>query len=134
MIFKVNTVLTNFSQLNQSELIATELFLSSLELNGNILLGLKFPSLSSLKIKKILKLAIIKSILDHLPAAFQEKIFTFFFHSEPTSRELLRLLLSYTVSKLLPTKFLEAILLSKFKLLTLKLIKQVLLSVLLSQL
>jgi hypothetical protein len=90
MIFKVNTVPINFSLLNQSDLIVTESFLSSSELIGNTLHGLKLLSPSSPKIKIILKPVTIKSILDHLPDAFLEKISTSCYPSELTSREPLR--------------------------------------------
>lgn len=134
MTFKVNTVPINFSLLNQSDLIAMGSFLLSSELIGNTLHGLKLLSPFSLKIKIILKPVTIKSILDHLPDVFQERISTYCCLSELTSRELSRPLLSCTDLKSLLTKFSEATHLSKFKSSILKLTQLVLLSVLPSQL
>lgn len=128
MIFNHSIALTNFSQSNLLDPTVMESFHSSLELNGNILHGLKFHSLSLLKIKITLRPDIIKSILEHWLDVFLERISVFFYLSEPTSKEPLTLKLSFMDSKWLQTKFSEAILLSKFKSLTLKLMQLVLLS------
>lgn len=128
MIFNHSTVLTNFSQSSQSELTVTESFPSLLEVNGNILHGLKFHFHSSLKIEIILKLDTIKSTPVHQPDVLLEKISMFFYLSELTSREPLRHKLSFTDFKLLQTKFSEATHLSKFKSLTHRSMPPVLLS------
>lgn len=58
--YKVTRASINSSLLNQLDQIIMELYLLSLELIGNTLLGLKYHSASSLKIKLILKPDTIK--------------------------------------------------------------------------
>lgn len=99
MIFNHSIALTNFSQSNLLDPTVMESFHSSLELNGNILHGLKFHSLSLLKIKITLRPDIIKSILEHWLDVFLERISVFFYLSEPTSKEPLTLKLSFMDSK-----------------------------------
>lgn len=89
-IFNHSTVLINFSQSSPLDQTVTESSHSLLELNGNILHGLKFHSLSLPKIEKILKPDTIKSILAHWPDVLLERIFMFFYPSELISREPLR--------------------------------------------
>ena len=96
MIFNHSTALINFSQSNQLDLTVTESFHLLLELNGNILLGLKFHSHSSPKIDKILKPDTIKLIQVHWPDVLLAKISMFFYLSELTLKEPLRPKLSFT--------------------------------------
>lgn len=134
MIFNHSTVQINFSQSSLLDLTVTESSHSLLELNGNILHGLKFHSLSLPKIEKISKPDTIKLILAHWPDVLLERISTFFYLSELISREPLRHKLLFMDFKWPQTKFSEATLLLKFKSLTLKLMPLVLLSALLLQL
>lgn len=90
MIFNHSTVQINFSQSSLLDLTVTESSHSLLELNGNILHGLKFHSLSLPKIEKISKPDTIKLILAHWPDVLLERISTFFYLSELISREPLR--------------------------------------------
>lgn len=90
MIFNHSTVQINFSQSSLLDLTVTESSHSLLELNGNILHGLKFHSLSLPKIEKISKPDTIKLILAHWPDVLLERISTFFYPSELISREPLR--------------------------------------------
>ena len=90
MISNHITVQINFSQSSLLDLTVTESSHSLLELNGNILHGLKFHSLSLPKIEKILKPDTIKLILAHWPDVLLERIFMFFYPSELISREPLR--------------------------------------------
>ena len=87
MIFKVNSALINFSLLDHLKLIIMVLYHSLLELTGNILHGIKFHLVSLLKIKIILKLVIIKSILDHLPDVILENKLMFYFLLEQILEE-----------------------------------------------
>lgn len=90
MISNHSTVQINFSQSSLLDLTVTESSHSLLELNGNILHGLKFHSLSLPKIEKISKPDTIKLILAHWPDVLLERISTFFYLSELISREPLR--------------------------------------------
>ena len=90
MISNHSTVQINFSQSSLLDLTVTESSHSLLELNGNILHGLKFHSLSLPKIEKISKPGTIKLILAHWPDVLLERISTFFYPSELISREPLR--------------------------------------------
>lgn len=96
MIFNHSTVQINFSQSSLLDLTVTESSHSLLELNGNILLGLKFHSHSLPKIDKILKPDTIKLIQAHWQDVLLEKISMFFYLSELTSKEPLRPKLSFT--------------------------------------
>ncbi len=90
LIFNHSTVQINFSQSSLLDLTVTESSHSLLELNGNILHGPKFHSLSLPKIEKISKPDTIKLILAHWPDVLLERISTFFYPSELISREPLR--------------------------------------------
>lgn len=98
-IFSRSIVLINFSPSNLSELIVMELFPSLLELNGNILLGLKSPSLSLPKIEITSKPDIIRLILALWLDVLLERIFTFSYLSELTSRAPSRLIPTFMDSK-----------------------------------
>lgn len=117
-IFNRNTVPINFSQLSQSDPIASESFHSSSEPNGNTPHGPKSHSPSSQKTRKTSKPDTTKSTLEPWPDAFQARIFMSFFHSEPTSREPSRPKLSCMASKSPQIKSLEATHPSKSKSLT----------------